>query len=91
MNAYHRFIFGACVGVFVLAILFLPHFYDMQPIWMWWSLLLIPLGLLTLWLIALFSKLANRFTDWFLMERERRKAAKAKMPVKESKKPKYYE
>jgi cation-transporting ATPase E len=91
MNPYHCFIFGSGAGVFILAIIFLPHFYDMAPIGMWWSLLLIPLGALTLWLIVEFSKLANRFTDWFLAEQKRVRAIRKKRPPEEPKKPKYYQ
>ena len=58
---------------------------------MWWSLLLIPLGALTLWLIVEFSKLANRFTDWFLAEQKRVRAIRKKRPPEEPKKPKYYQ
>lgn len=76
MNPYHRFIFIACISVFMLAIIFLPNFYDIHSIFMWWSFLLLPLGLITILLIALYARLARIFTSWFYAERERRKRMK---------------
>ena len=60
MDIFDKFIFGACCAVFIAAIVFLPGFYDISDIWMWWSLLLIPLGFVTIWLITKFDKLMQR-------------------------------
>ena len=61
MDLFDKIIFGASCAVFIAAILFLPGFYDVHHIWMWWSLLLIPLGFATLWLITRFDKLMTRW------------------------------
>ena len=70
MNTYHKIILGICVAVFLLVILFLPGFYDIHNLWMWWSLLFIPLSLLVAMLIYWYSRLTNRFVRWFFREKE---------------------
>ncbi len=68
MNAYHKFIIAVSVGLFVLGILFLPGFYDIHHLWMWWSLLFIPLSVLVAMLIYWYSRLTNRFVEWFFRD-----------------------
>ena len=70
MNAYHKFIIAVSVGLFVLGILFLPGFYDIHHLWMWWSLLFIPLAILVAMLIYWYSRLTNRFVEWFFREQK---------------------
>ena len=71
MNAYHKFIVIISIAVFVLAILLLPGFYDIHHLWMWWSLLFIPLSILVAMLIYWYSRLTNRFVGWFFREQEK--------------------
>lgn len=73
LNNYRRFIFVTCIVVFMLGIILLPRFYDMQPIWMWWSLLLLPLGLLIMMMIYWYSRLTNKFMVWFYKQQASRK------------------
>ena len=70
LNAYHKFIIGASIACYVLVLIFLPGFYDIHHIWMWWSLLFIPLAILVAMLIYWFSRLTNRFVSWFFRENE---------------------
>ena len=49
----------------LLAILFLPGFYDIHTLWMGWSLLLLPLAVLAAMLIYWYSRLTNKFVKWF--------------------------
>ena len=68
MNRYRKLILGACIAVMVAAILFLPGFYDIHGIFMWWSLLFFPLALLAAMLVYWYSRLTNRFVSWFFRE-----------------------
>ena len=68
MNQYHKIIMMVCIGIFVFEILFLPGFYDIHHLFMWRSLLLLPLALLTAMLIYWYSRLTNRFVKWFFRE-----------------------
>ncbi len=69
LNTYHKMIVYICIGLVLLAIVFLPGFYDIHGLWMWWSLLLIPMGLLVAMLIYWYSRLTNRFVEWWYRER----------------------
>ncbi len=73
LNPYRRFVLIICIVTFMVGIILLPRFYDLQPIWMWWSLLLIPLGLLTMMMIYWFSRLTNKFMVWFLKKTKERR------------------
>ena len=70
LTYYHKIIVGICSLFFILGILFLPGFYDIHNLWMWWSLLLIPLALLTAMLIYWYSRLTNRFVKFWYREKE---------------------
>ena len=59
-------------GIFLAAILFLPRFYEIRPVWTWWSLLLVPLLIGTLLLIYGMSRLTNRFMDRFYRKQAER-------------------
>ena len=61
MTPYRKFIFIACVCVFVLAVIFLHGFYDIHSLWTPWSLMLIPGALFIIMLnygLSLLSKKA---------------------------------
>ena len=60
LNRYRKAVLGISVGVFVFLLVALPRFYDMHSIFMWQSLLLIPLMVLTLILIVGYSRLTKR-------------------------------
>lgn len=62
---YRKFVFTASVAVFAAAVILLPKFYDMHSLWMWWSLLLIPLAVLIMMLIYWFSKFVDFAVIWF--------------------------
>lgn len=63
-NRWHKTVLGLCITVFVLAIAFLPDFYDIHSILMWWSLLLIPLAVVAVWLISICSRLMDFLIKW---------------------------
>ena len=69
MNQYHKIIMYICIGIYLFALLFLPGFYDIHHLFMWRSILLLPLGLLVAMLIYWYSRLTNRFVKWFFRER----------------------
>ena len=52
-------------------VLLLPRFYDMHSIFMWWSLLLIPLMILIMMMIYWFSRLTNKLILMYSRWRER--------------------
>ena len=69
MNGYHKLVTALAGVVMLLAILFLPGFYDIHTLWMGWSLLLIPLAVLAAMLIYWYSRLTNKFVKWFFRGR----------------------
>ena len=69
MNGYHKLVTALAGVVVLLAILFLPGFYDIHTLWMGWSLLLIPLAVLAAMLIYWYSRLTNKFVKWFFRGR----------------------
>ena len=72
LNGWRRFILILCITVFIGAVILLPRFYDMHPVFMSWSLLLVPLFLLTMMMIYWYSRLTNRFMRWFYRADRRR-------------------
>ena len=74
-NKYRQFIVYLCVGLFLGAILLLPNFYDVHSIFMWWSLLLIPLMVLVMMMIYWYSRLTNKLMVRLAREQERRNAS----------------
>ena len=72
LNRYRQAVLGLCAGIFLAAILFLPRFYEIRPVWTWWSLLLVPLLIGTLLLIYGMSRLTNRFMDRFYRKQAER-------------------
>ncbi|MDO4804879.1 MAG: HAD-IC family P-type ATPase [Lachnospiraceae bacterium] len=60
-SRYRTFVVALCAGIFLAGILFLPRFYDIHSIFMWWSLLLIPLAVLIVMMVYLYSRLTNKF------------------------------
>ncbi len=72
LNAWRRFILVLCIAVFIGAVILLPRFYDMHPVFMGWSLLLVPLFLLTMMMIYWYSRLTSRFMRWYYREDRRR-------------------
>ena len=73
LNKYRKFVVGASIAVLIAGILFLPNFYDIHNLFMWWTLLVIPIALLVCMLIYWYSILANRFMKWFFEDRKHRK------------------
>ena len=72
---YRQFIVYLCIAIFLGAVLLLPSFYDMHSIFMWWSLLLIPLMLLVMMMIYWYSRLTNKLMIRLDREQERREAS----------------
>ena len=68
LNRYRKLIVGASIAVILLVILLLPGFYDIHGLFMWWSLLFIPLAVLVAMFIYWYSRLTNRFVEWFFRE-----------------------
>ena len=60
LTKYRKIILTGSLVIFWFAVLLLPGFYDIHSLFMWWSLLLIPLGALTLYLITVYARLMNR-------------------------------
>ena len=60
LTKYCKIILTGSLVIFWFAVLLLPGFYDIHSLFMWWSLLLIPLGALTLYLITVYARLMNR-------------------------------
>ncbi|MGX8703856.1 MAG: HAD-IC family P-type ATPase, partial [bacterium] len=73
LNDYRKFVLITSVVVFVAGMIFLPGFYDMHSLFMWWSILLIPLGFLVAMMLFWFSRVTNRFMVKVLKSREGRK------------------
>jgi len=71
LNAYRKFVLILCTAVFIAVILFLPGFYDIHQIFMWWSLLFIPLFFLVAMMIYWYSRVSNRIMVRVLRRRER--------------------
>ena len=74
-NQYRQFIVYLCIAIFLGAVLLLPSFYDMHSIFMWWSLLLIPLMLLVMMMIYWYSRFTNKLMIRLYREQERREAS----------------
>ena len=74
-SKYRTFIVYLCVGTFLAAVLLLPNFYDMHSIFMWWSLLLIPLMILVMMMIYWYSRLTNKLIIRLRKEQARRQAS----------------
>ena len=72
---YRQFIVYLCIAIFLGAVLLLPSFYDMHSIFMWWSLLLIPLMLLVMMMIYWYSRFTNKLMIRLYREQERREAS----------------
>ena len=72
LNTWRRFIVVLCIAIFISAVILLPRFYDMHPVFMGWALLLIPLFILTMMMIYWYSRVTNRFMRWFYREDRRR-------------------
>lgn len=76
MNKYHWFVVAMSIITFLAGLLLLPDFYDIHVLAMWWSLLMIPIGVLVCMLIYWYSRLANRFVQWFFVDRKIAKTAR---------------
>ena len=74
-HQYRQFIVYLCIAIFLGAVLLLPSFYDMHSIFMWWSLLLIPLMLLVMMMIYWYSRFTNKLMIRLYREQERREAS----------------
>ncbi len=73
-NKWHNLILALCIAVFMLGIIFLPDFYDIHNLMMWWSLLLIPLAALAIWMISIFSRMMGFLVEWFPRKKEKIRA-----------------
>ena len=73
LNNYRRFVLITCIVAFVLGLIIFPGFYDMHSLFMWWTLLLIPLCFLVAMLLFWYSRATNRFMVKVLKSREERK------------------
>ena len=76
LNPYRTFVLGACIAVLLAAVIFLPGFYDISPLWSPWSLLLIPVALLLMVLIYWYSRWTKRLMARFLTRWEEDHASK---------------
>ncbi|MGI6019936.1 MAG: HAD-IC family P-type ATPase [Lachnospiraceae bacterium] len=70
LNTYHKIVFGLSVAVFAFALLFLPGFYDIHSLFMWWTLLMIPILFIVLVLVYLYSRLCRRIVAWWKIKRK---------------------
>ena len=61
LNDWRKLIIGACTGVFLAAILFLPRFYDIHSILTPWSLLMLPFALFISVMLSQFSRLVKKY------------------------------
>ena len=68
---YRKTVLIVCISLFAACVLLLPRFYDMHSIFMWWSLLLIPLMILIMMMIYWFSRLTNKLILMYSRWRER--------------------
>ena len=68
---YRKIVLTVCISLFAACVLLLPRFYDMHSIFMWWSLLLIPLMILVMMMIYWFSRLTNKLMLRVMRQRER--------------------
>ncbi len=57
---YRKFVLAVSSVVFLGAVILLPNFYDMHSIFMWWSLLLLPLSVLVAIMISVYSMLTQK-------------------------------
>ncbi len=57
---YRKFVLAVSSVVFLGAVILLPNFYDMHSIFMWWSLLLLPLSILVAIMISVYSMLTQK-------------------------------
>ena len=57
---YRKFVLAVSAVVFLGAVILLPNFYDMHSIFMWWSLLLLPLSVLVAIMISVYSMLTGK-------------------------------
>ena len=57
---YRKFVLAVSSIVFLGAVILLPNFYDMHSIFMWWSLLLLPLSVLVAIMISVYSMLTQK-------------------------------
>ena len=57
---YRKFVLAVSSVVFLGAVILLPNFYDMHSIFMWWSLLLLPLSVLVAIMISVYSMLTGK-------------------------------
>ena len=57
---YRKFVLAVSSVVFLGAVILLPNFYDMHSIFMWWSLLLLPLSILVAIMISVYSMLTGK-------------------------------
>ena len=73
LNAYRRFVLVTCIVCFIAGMLLFPGFYDMHSIFMWWTLLLIPLCFLVAMMLFWFSRITNRFMVKVLKSQEGKK------------------
>ncbi len=65
LTLFRRLVMGASLITFFGGLIIFPAFYDMHSVFMWWSLLMIPLALLILIIIYYYSRLTNKFMVWF--------------------------
>ena len=65
LTLFRRLVLGASMITFFAGLFIFPAFYDMHSVFMWWSLLMIPLTLLILIIIYYYSRLTNKFMVWF--------------------------
>ncbi len=65
LTLYRRLVMGASMITFFAGLFIFPAFYDMHSVFMWWSLLMVPLTLLILIIIFYYSRLTNKFMVWF--------------------------
>ncbi len=68
---YRKTVLIVCISLFAACVLLLPRFYDMHSIFMWWSLLLVPLMILIMMMIYWFSRLTNKLILMYSRWRER--------------------
>lgn len=60
LEPYRKFVLAVSSVVFLGAVILLPNFYDMHSIFMWWSLLLLPLSVLVAIMISAYSMLTQK-------------------------------
>lgn len=72
LTLFRKVLIMVCIGVFFIGILPLHGFYGIHSIFTWWSLLFIPMTLMTIMVLYWASMLMRRFS----LRRERRKAQK---------------